>query len=420
MKKIILLLSAIIMAQALLYAQQSPDLNFTPSVESARYANGKGPKVGIDGAHNNLHQLDGGFAPFGKLLKADGYQTAAVDEITEEQLKALDIFVIANPLHESNIGNWKNPTPSAFTDKEIKLIASWVEEGGSLLLIADHMPFGGAANELAQQFGFAYENGFVMAKAQQWPPESYHKSDKTLSPSVLTMGVDSLAGFTGSALKPAEGAMVIGRFSDTHQLLLPEVAWQFEENTVKKPLQDYVMGAAMKYGKGKVALFTEAAMFTAQIVQEKYKVGFNSPRAPQNQQFVLNVLHWLDEDSPESRVYENLWAMKQAYEADDMQKVASLYTKDGVIYQPSGGEVRGMEAIQAYWQGLKGKGISWDSWLLEVEPMGDQILAVFRLDLSYKNYEDKAVTSPSKAMLIYKKEEGEYKLYRDFYTPVKQ
>jgi len=72
------------------------------------------------------------------------------------------------------------------------------------------------------------------------------------------------------------------------------VAWQFEENTIEKPIDNVVMGAIKIHGNGKVAFFTEAAMFTAQIVQEKFKVGFNSPSAPQNIQFVLNTIHWLD------------------------------------------------------------------------------------------------------------------------------
>ncbi len=47
-------------------------------------------------------------------------------------------------------------------------------------------------------------------------------------------------------------------------------------------------GAILKFGKGKVAVFGEAAMFTAQIVNSNVKVGFNSEYAPHNVQFTLN------------------------------------------------------------------------------------------------------------------------------------
>ncbi|HET8859359.1 hypothetical protein [Marivirga sp.] len=76
--------------------------------------------------------------------------------------------------------------------------------------------------------------------------------------------------------------------------LIPEVACEFDANAIEKSTANLVMGAIKRYGKGKVAFFTEAAMFTAQIVQEKYKVGFNSPVAPQNIQFLMNTIHWLN------------------------------------------------------------------------------------------------------------------------------
>ena len=420
MLRIILLIAALHTISLPIIAQQVPDLDFETASFEARYETGDGPVIGIDGGHNNFHQLDGGFAPFGKLLSADGYNMKAIESITKGELTALDILVIANPLHESNIGNWQNPTPSAYTDTEIQIIKEWVHDGGRLLLIADHMPFGGAANKLAETFGFSYENGFVINPDQQWPPDKYSQKGGNLYPSIFTMGIDSISAFTGSALKTGKGATIIASFPETHQLLLPEVAWQFDENTPQKPLDNYAMGAAMEYGKGKTAFFTEAAMFTAQIAQGQYKVGFNAMEAPQNQNFVLNVIHWLDKNSPESIVYDNLRAMKLAFEANKMDEIAELYTSDGIIYKQSGEEVRGKASIKDYWQGLKGRAISWNSWILDVEQAGDQIVAVFRLDLSYKDYKNNEVTSPTKAILVYKKEDGEYKLFRDFYVSVKK
>lgn len=279
---------------SVLIAQQVPDLDFSVSIDHPSYAAGEGPVIGIDGAHNNLHQLEGGFAPFAKLARADGYQLKAVPKLSKAELEALDILVIANALHASNVGNWQNPVPSAFTTAEIKLLEKWVKSGGRLWVIADHMPYGGAAQALSEKFGFFYENGFTIRKERQgWPPELYTKADGNLHDNVLTTGVDTLAGFTGSALKCPEGALVAGTFLPTHHLLLPDIAWQFDENTEVRPVEGYVLGAVQDYGRGKVAFFTEAAMFTAQIVQEKYKVGFNAPVAPYNQQFALNILHWL-------------------------------------------------------------------------------------------------------------------------------
>jgi hypothetical protein len=50
----------------------------------------------------------------------------------------------------------------------------------------------------------------------------------------------------------------------------------------------------MKVGKGRVAVFGEAGMFTAQLAGPKQTpMGMNAPEAEQNHQLVLNLLHWL-------------------------------------------------------------------------------------------------------------------------------
>jgi hypothetical protein len=54
-------------------------------------------------------------------------------------------------------------------------------------------------------------------------------------------------------------------------------------------------GAALSVGKGRVAVFGEAAMFTAQTddADPKIKTGFSAPGAESNKQFALNVARWL-------------------------------------------------------------------------------------------------------------------------------
>jgi hypothetical protein len=49
-----------------------------------------------------------------------------------------------------------------------------------------------------------------------------------------------------------------------------------------------------------VAVFGEAAMFTAQVSgANRRPMGMNDPGAPENAQFLLNVLHWLTGLLPE-------------------------------------------------------------------------------------------------------------------------
>ncbi len=408
--------------------QQRPDLDFDLSVANPKYTGENTVLIGVDASHNNLHTINNGFQPFAKLLRADGYQLQSVSIITSENLKMLNTFIIANPIHESNIGEWKRPVENAFNVQEIEVLKTFVINGGSLMVIADHMPYAGATNELAKAFGFSYEDGFVMNEKQVWPPEVYSKKQGNLYETVITKNIDSLAGFTGSGLKAPKRAIKIASFPKTHKLLIPEVAWQFEDSTKRLDVSDLVMGAIMSYGKGKVAFFTEAAMFTAQIVQDKFKVGFNSPRAPQNKQFVLNVMHWLDNGKTQKRQEQyslNYQIVKvlldkqaEAYEANKMLEVANYYTSDAIIYHPNGNEIRGINGVTAYWKQLDGMGVSWKTQILETESIGEQVLAICRFDIAYKRG-DEIVKVKSKAMLTLKKEKGEYKIFRDFYMPVR-
>jgi hypothetical protein len=136
-------------------AQQVPDTVFRYPVANPSYSIGAGPVVAIDEGHNNFHTRTGRYAAFSRLLASDGYRLQSLMDtiITDSSLVGIDVLVIANPLHHSNISKWSLPTPSAYTDDEILCIRNWVEKGGSLFLIADHMPFAGAALPLGKAFG---------------------------------------------------------------------------------------------------------------------------------------------------------------------------------------------------------------------------------------------------------------------------
>jgi hypothetical protein len=281
-----------------LLAQQVPDTLFSHSISNPVYFAGKGPTIFIDGAHNNFHTLSGGFKPFGKLLRDDGYVVKSSTEMfTAETLTPAKIVVIANALHSSNTQRWSLPTPSAFTDDEIDAINTWVKSGGSLFLIADHMPCPGAAEKLAASFGIKFYNGFAMSKGNNG--KDIFKVGSGLAESSLTKGrnneerVTSVQTFTGQAFQVPEEATAIITLDDRYEVLLPETAWEFTKGTPRLPAAGFVQGAYMVYGEGRLVVFGEAAMFTAQI-HGKSKFGMNSQSASQNAQFLLNTIHWLD------------------------------------------------------------------------------------------------------------------------------
>lgn len=93
--------------------------------------------------------------PFAILLERDGYKIRGyAGQFTRKNLKKGRILVISNALNQVNLENWHKPVLSAFTPDEIETVRKWVEDGGSLFLIADHMPMGGAAAEMATAGSF--------------------------------------------------------------------------------------------------------------------------------------------------------------------------------------------------------------------------------------------------------------------------
>lgn len=277
------------------FAQQRADPIKIPTIETPSFKIGEGPKILIDHTHHNFHRISGIFKPFADLLSADGYQLDSLASLKE--LDFARVLVISNPIHEKNLGNWQRPIYNAFTDKEINIIKKWVENGGSLLLIADHMPFAGAANSLANAFGFDFCDGFAMLKKERNNlPDIFSISNNRLLSSEITEDIASITSFTGSSFAIPKGAKGILKFKQEDTCLAPEIAWQFNDTTKRTTLKNKYQGAILNFGKGKVAVFGEAAMFTAQTISRNgitRKFGFHSEQAPNNIKFIRNTLFWL-------------------------------------------------------------------------------------------------------------------------------
>jgi hypothetical protein len=279
-------------------AQQVGDTTFVPGVARPAFAPGEGPRVVIDEGHVNFHTVSGRFAPFARLLRADGFVVEGEGDVfTPESLADVDVLVIANALHPSDAGEWALPNPSAFSEAEIVALRNWVEDGGALLLIADHMPFPGAAGELASAFDFELRNGFAR-ELDVRSPMVFRRSDGSLADHAITRGspgderVDSVATFTGQAFRAPETAHVLLTLGPGVVSLEPEVAWEFTDDTPTVDVGGWAQAAVVEVGAGRMAMFGEAAMFSAQR-QGTVAMGMNAPIAGQNPQFVLNVIRWL-------------------------------------------------------------------------------------------------------------------------------
>ena len=299
MKAIQLLI--IVFIPCFLFSQQIADTTYLPDIQNPEYETAKGPVVFIDEAHFNFHTKNGRYTAFSNLLVRDGY---VVKEFTtpfnKRGLAEGKILVISNALNEINVEDWYLPNPSAFSKAEITVLKKWVRKGGSLFLIADHMPLAGAAHDLAAAFDFEFTNGFVFDTTSRGPA-FFNLQENTLHESIITRGrnpdesVERIASFTGQGFRIPDDATPILIFGENYINILPDTAWVFEKETTRYGVEGWSQGAFKKFGKGKVVAFGEAAMFTAQLGgPEKIKFGMNNEVAPENYQLLLNIIHWLD------------------------------------------------------------------------------------------------------------------------------
>jgi hypothetical protein len=271
---------------------------FEPKVDDPAFVGsdaGEPPTICLDEGHHNFHTLAGRYAPFGEVLEADGFRVEAfAASLESEALQRCDVLVVANALHERNTSDWSLPTPSAFTSEEIAGLHAWVEAGGGLWLIADHMPFPGSAQELASAFGFELSNGFAVHEATQGQgADLFTRSAGTLADHPLTQGIEQVASFTGEAFRAPPEAEPILVLGEGFVSLEPKVAWQFDAETPKREVAGWLQGATLELGEGRVAMFGEAAMFTSQVVDEGPPVGLDHPDAIGNTQLLRNLARWL-------------------------------------------------------------------------------------------------------------------------------
>ncbi len=260
-----LLLSVAIMtafAAATAEAQQVADNTYNPPIENPAYPENSGPVVAIDEAHFNNHTMGGTYKPFATLLQRDGYIVKpSSSQFSAQSLQGVDILVISNARSESTAAqapNYTTPNTSAFTAAEIEAVRSWVEGGGSLFLIADHMPWPGAAEDLAAAFGVRMLDGYAMRESSNDENFYFRRSNSSelLTDDPITNGrtatesVSKVVSFTGSAFqvdadRNARPLLILG--PDVVSIMATR-AWTWDSNTPRIPVGGWYQGAAMRAG----------------------------------------------------------------------------------------------------------------------------------------------------------------------------
>lgn len=279
----------------------NPDSLYEPEIDCPAYQKSRGPIIHLDEGHYNRHTFNGlgSFIAFRNVLCEDGYRVIPFkNQFTTSNLQNVRLLVIPLAQDEKNLWpRWYNPTYPAFIQSEITALKSWVEKGGSLFLIVDHHPFPGAAEELAREFGFRLYNGHAEDTTRY--PVFFHRANNTLHCNVITNGrnnnerIDSIVTYNGSAMIIPEEALPIISFDDGWIQWLPDTAWNFN-HTEPVSISGLAQGAFMKFGNGKVVVFGDGNMFSAQDTSWGGKMGFIDPKAKYNYKLLLNVIHYLD------------------------------------------------------------------------------------------------------------------------------
>lgn len=412
--------------QSALQAQALPDTSFSYPIDSLTHSTNS-PVVGIDNGHNNYHTMQGGFSPLAKILRSDGYQVMDCNDAND--LERLDILVVSNPLAINNVGNWQRPIKNAFTASEIEKIQTWVSNGGSLLLIADHMPFAGAAMSLASAFGFTFCDGFAETNDKVRNIDIFSLENQKLQipdyEAFQKFGkIARIGTFTGSSFEYPDIAIPILTFDEADTCRQPEIAWQFDDETKLSSIDQHAQGAIMQYGKGKIALFGEAAMFTAQLYKtddHTFRIGFNSQTSLDNIPLIRSLFYWMsynhtNESSIETEIMNTIRQMETVFNEGRFVEVADFYT-DNAQMIGNQEHVKGKEDLKKSWSQFQGD-LRWDLENISIEQISDSIVIQNGYsNIYYFDKEGNEQNSRNLFSLVWIKQNSEWKIMLDHYSP---
>jgi len=290
------------------HSQQRVKPAFDASVENPAYEKGKGPMVMYDEGHYNHQKSATRYKGLVDVLMNDGYVvTVNKSRFSAAVLKGYNILIISNALDERN-SPWeerggKPPFYSAFTPEEVEAVQQWVKEGGGLLLVADHFPFGDAAFDLAKRFGVIMDKGLTKETEEN---NIFTRENGKLFDHPVTIGrnakerVEKVVTFTGQSLEipPGTGFMKLGKSAFN-------VNYSFKE---EKSVAGHYLGTAFKYGSGRIVVLGEAGMLCSNVSgpedgQENKEIGGirvvsthywgMDPEKNDNKKLLINIAHYL-------------------------------------------------------------------------------------------------------------------------------
>jgi hypothetical protein len=292
-------LAVLMLFSVFAFSQHLADPEFKTDVERPAYSKNT-PRVLFDEAHYNFHTSTGRYKPFADLVTNDGYRVIVNRQpFTKQSLESFKLLIIVSALGEDiDEDAAENP---AFSDEECGVVRDWVRGGGSLLLIAGHMPFGNSAANLAKQFGVEMTGSFTQDDENCVNKDKpsliiYSRENQLLAEHPITQGREALEKvtrvmvFSGQSLKGPDDSIAF--------LKLAQSATEFPTVSptpvVKISARGRSQGLALKFGGGRLVVLGEADMLSALLGSppEKEPIGMNYPGID-NRQLALNIMHWL-------------------------------------------------------------------------------------------------------------------------------
>lgn len=287
---------------------------------SAGMTQAQEPLILLDAAHHNVFGSRGR-DNVARYLERSGYRVEELQEpFSRSVLRGVRVVVIAAAVSARNAlpsgftqeefnRAWSRPTPSALSRAEIESLRAWVNEGGGLLLVFDHMPLPGAARDLAAAFGIEVSNGYAVdaRKLTDLSTEAvseaasvvFYRTDRTLADDPITNGrveserVDSVATWVGSAVRMPPAGRSLLTLTPSFVSLLPDTAWVFSDATPRQDIGGWSQGAVLNVGQGRVAVFAELGILVSREQMARSSQDRETNPQVQNPQLMLNVVRWL-------------------------------------------------------------------------------------------------------------------------------
>lgn len=283
------------------------DRSFDARVAAPAYSSG-GPVVLYDEAHENTHTVEAAYKPLADMLRSDGYTLRVLREpVSKGVLSGVGVLIVAGARGKNDAND-----AAAFTDDEVATIDAWVREGGSLLLVTDHWPYGTAAASLGARLGIALGQGMVEDHAHSEPGLGdshlvFSRENGLLREHPILAGrsdaerIEKVLTFTGSSTSVPTGAVPFLALADTATERPPGPPRVEKSGGDVRVSMEYgdpasaagrAQGIAFEVGRGRVVVLAEAGMLRAQRESHGNLVGMNHPGFD-DRQLALNVLHWL-------------------------------------------------------------------------------------------------------------------------------